>query len=174
MTQKQMVTLKRANARGEIIKRLMEFPEEKKEELFKKYKHSDEKQRDSIKCKHAIFVGTWMNYLCDMIIRGMTEAEFDDMMNHFIVVVNAFSKNLNITESAKDFHAHEMLVKYLCAPDNPQSEERKAADRKQQQQLVLKKRETFKLKKEGLSNQEIAEKLDIPESTVRFFTKNLK
>ena len=155
--------------RGEIIERLVAIPENKRQELIERYK-SDKLMDPITISRHRIFVGTWLNITVKMIRRGLTEAELDRMIEHLFVVASMYKHNLDLEKSDEDHKIKELCDKYILTKE---SEKRIYADRQKQLEHAAKKRGALMLKKQGKSNQEIAEELGIPESTVRFFLKNV-
>ena len=161
------------DAKGIVIERLMSIGDKKRRELIKQYKIDDE-MPEVLKSRHAIFVGTWFNRTVKAVEKGCTEEELKNLIEHLVVVTNAGKYNLNITKSAIDHNMHEIIVKYCHGEPRIGIEQRIYADRQTQLEHTAKKKDVLKLKNEGKSNQEIAEELNLPESTVRFFLRTVE
>ena len=159
------------DAKGTVIEQLMRVGDKKRRELIKKYQINDE-MPEVLKNRHAIFVGTWFNWTVKCAEKGCTEEELKNLIEHLVVVTNAGKYNLDITNSATDHDMKAIIHKY-CHVEN-KIEQRIYADRQKQLEHAAKKRGVLVLHKEGKTTQEIAEKLNIPESTVRFFLRNVK
>ena len=159
------------DAKGLVIEQLMAIGDKKRRELIKQYKIDDE-MPEVLKYRHVIFVGTWFNRTVRAVERGCTPEELKNLLEHLVVVTNAARYNLNITKSAIDHGMHEIIKKY-CYVEN-KIEQRIYVDRQKQLEHAAKKKSVLELKSEGKSNQEIAEELNLPESTVRFFLRNVE
>lgn len=168
MTKNEMVNLQNRDAKGTIVTLLLAIPEEQKKELIEKYK-SEDPIEEILANNHRIMVGTWVNRAVKALIRGATKDEINRVVNVIFVAVNAPKENLDISKAIEAERMDDIMVKYI-RPDL--IELRKERDRNRQLQQAAKMRTVLEMHKHGFSNQRIAEILDIPESTVRFFVEN--
>jgi DNA-binding NarL/FixJ family response regulator len=168
MTENKKVSLENRDAKGKILTMLLELPEEKKKELIEKYKSEGPINEITVN-NHRIIVGTWHNRAVKALIRGATADEINRMINVIFVAVNAPKENLDVSEAIEKERMDDIIVKYI-RPDL--IEQRKMRDRQAQLQQAAKMRTVLEMHKHGFNNQRIAEILEIPESTVRFFVKN--
>ena len=165
-------TMQNRDAKGLVIEQLMNVGEKKRREIIKQYKINDE-MPEVLKNRHAIFVGTWFNWTVKAVEKGCTDEELKSLIEHLVVVTNAGKYNLDITKSANDHGIKEIIRKYMNHYKR-EIDKRIYADRQKKIEHAAKKKDVLKLHNEGKSNQEIAEELDLPESTVRFFLRNVE
>lgn len=158
-------------ARAGILLRISNVGEDKKQKLYEKYK--SETHVITSEDVQKVLIGNWCNNAAKMLIKGATEEELDTVVEHLIVLIGMRKYNLDFKKSFKDRNLLNLARKYLdkekveikLVPST--SEQRKTQMKKREALREAAKQETRALREEGLNNAEIAERLNLPESTIR-------
>lgn len=123
--------------------------------------------------RHKILTGEAMNIAKKIIANGGTEEEVNKALTYLVVCMDARKYKLDVTKCFDELGIDQLKTKYCYHDEKDRSENRLDKDRKTQLEHAAKKRGVLIMHAEGLSNKEIAENMELPESTVRFFLKNV-
>ena len=159
------------DAKGQIMIMLSAIPEEKKKELIEKYKRENQ---DEIMTENArkVLVGNWFNNAVKMLLKGATEDELNQVLEHVVVLLGCTYYNLDVQKSHKDHDLLNLTRKYFGGEKaeiktKPVSEERRETLKKREAARYKLKLKIISMKDEGMNNTEIADELGFPESTIR-------
>lgn len=168
MTKNQEQDMQNRDAKGAMLRLLMEIPEDERKELIKKYT-ADCPIDIELGNHYKIIIGTWMNRGVKAMMRGATDDEIHHILRVIYVAIEAPKQNLDVSKAITEEGMDEIMVKYIRPA---LMEERKKKDRQKQLDLAAKMTTVLEMHEKGFANQRIGEILGIPESTVRFFVKH--
>lgn len=159
------------DAKGQIMILLSAIPEEKKKELIEKYKRDDQTQLMTESARRVL-VGNWFNNAVKLLLKGATEEELNRVLEHIEVLLGCTYYNLDVQKSHKDHDLLNLTRKYFGGEKveikvKPISEDRKEVFKKREQARYKLKLKIISMKDKGMNNAEIAEKLNMPESSIR-------
>lgn len=122
--------------------------------------------------RHRMIVGRAYQLVSEMLANGATANELDKAMEYIMVTIDAQKFNLDFKRAHDDLDVTELWRKYLS--DKTAEARRKERARKLQLERATTLRGVLKLHAEGKTNEQIAQELNIPEATVRFFLRKIE
>ena len=178
-------TIANRDAKADVQLMIAGITEDRKKELIEQYYDPEKCLRNAHSQK--VLIGDWLNNATKMLQKGATEEEMNRVVEHIVVLLHAVKCELNVQRSFKDRDLLGLMRKYfrvlkkIETKDGPvfidQDGKKLTPPEVRKRRLEIeqeKKKERQELKKEaqnmkdsGLTNEQIAEELLIPESTVR-------
>lgn len=163
------------DATARIMLMISDIGEDEKQELYEKYYIADKPLTIS-ESAQIVLIGNWVNNATKMLLRGATEEELKNIVEHIIILIGLRKYNLDIKKSYKDHDLLNLTRKYFSKDEIveikvKESEKRKENDEREAAFRKAAKVKAQALRAEGLSNAEVAEKLELPESTIRTLTE---
>ena len=178
-------TIMTRDAKAEVQLMIAGITEDRKKELIEQYHNPDH-------CLHSehsqkMLIGNWLNNAAKMLQKGATKEEMNRVVEHIVVLLHAVKCELDIQRSYKDRDLLGLTKKYfrvlkkvetkdgpifidqdgtkLTPPEVRKQRLENEKERKKKRQELKEKAQN--MKNSGLTNSQIAEELEIPESTVR-------
>lgn len=178
-------TIANRDAKANVQLMIAGITEDRKKELIEQY-------HDPKKClcnthSQKVLIGDWLNNATKMLQKGATEEEMNRVIEHIVILLHAVKCELDIQRSYKDRDLLGLTRKYfrvlkkvetkdgpifidqdgtkLTPPEVRKQRLENEKERKKKRQELKEKAQN--MKDSGLTNEQIAEELEIPESTVR-------
>lgn len=95
-----------------IIKLLMDIPDEKKQKLLKEYKLDNDVDHESLGAI-KFRIGHYFDTAVKAAERGATKSEIDRILNHIIVCIYSADCPMDIRKSYTDNNLREIYDKYV-------------------------------------------------------------
>lgn len=179
-------TIENRDAKAEVQLMIAGITEDRKKELIEQYHDSERCLRSTHSQK--ILIGNWLNNAARMLQKGATEEEMTRVVEHIVVLLHAVKCELNVQRSYKDRDLWGLSRKYfkgykkvetkdgpifisektgkIVDPPEVRKQRLEAEKEKKKRRQELKEK-AQNMKDSGLTNEQIAKELLIPESTVR-------
>ena len=164
------------DAKGIVMIKLSAIGEDKKRELIDKYMLEDQSKLMSI-TQQRVLLGNWFNNAVKLFIRGASEEELNQVLEHVVVLTACAKYHLDIKQSYDDHDLLALTRKYISGEGDgeihlkPTSEVRIDKMRKREEERLRAKLKILRMQDRGLTIEEIAEKMNKPESTIRALIK---
>lgn len=179
-------TIANRDAKAEVQLMIAGITEDRKKELIEQY-------HNPAHCLHStnsqkMLIGNWLNNATKMLLKGATEEEMNRVVEHIVVLLHAVKCELDIQRSYKDRDLHGLSMKYFRyfrkvetadgpifidqdgIKHDPPEVRRQWKEAKEKTRKELKEK-AQNMKDSGLTNEQIANELVVPESTIRNLIK---